>query len=155
MASEKEWESLKSAIRECYISEDKPLKTLIEFMESTHNFRARSVKSSLLVIRSKSDKRGSKSQYEHRLRKWGFRKNFTRDEWRAIHYRIDIRKRLGKDSDLYVGGTLISQRKLRKEISRNTCISTTFRSIKGISLYLMANEASSNLHLFSVKPSAA
>ncbi|KAI9671342.1 MAG: Ankyrin-2 [Alyxoria varia] len=112
MASEGEWETLKSTMHHHYLSEDKSLKVLMELMASSHEFHA------------------SKSQYERHFKKWGFRKNLKSSEWKAIHHKIDKRKREGKDSDLYVDGTMIKKQKVRKETSRNTCISTKYRSTK-------------------------
>jgi hypothetical protein len=40
MASEAAWESYKSTIQHLYLSEDKPLKSVIEIMATSHGFLA-------------------------------------------------------------------------------------------------------------------
>lgn len=65
----------------------------------------------------------SKSQYEDRFRKWGFRKNLKGAEWGVIRHHVSKRKREGKDSNLYVDGILVPAKKVRKETSRNTFVS--------------------------------
>lgn len=61
----------------------------------------------------------SKSQYENRFKKWGFRKHRKGREWKDAYHRIEKRKRDGKDSSLYVDGVLIPKKKFRKEASRH------------------------------------
>ncbi|KAH7190121.1 hypothetical protein DER44DRAFT_851925 [Fusarium oxysporum] len=61
----------------------------------------------------------NKSQYEYRFKKWGFWKNQTHENWQIISWKINKRKKDGKNSDVYCGEELISVKRLRKEISRH------------------------------------
>ena len=66
----------------------------------------------------------SKAQYEGRLKKWGFRKNKTKEDWKTIRREIEKRNRQRKASDVYFCGKLISAKKVRKETSRYGPMST-------------------------------
>ncbi|WKT53639.1 Clr5 domain [Fusarium oxysporum f. sp. vasinfectum] len=99
-----EWDRWKDVIHALYILEDRPLKGprgVIKCMEEQHDFRA------------------TKSQYEYRFKKWGFWKNLTHGNWQIISWKINKRKKDGKNSDVYCGEELISVKRLRKEISRH------------------------------------
>jgi len=52
------------------------------------------------------------------LNKWGFRKNSTKEDWEFIAHRMKRRKLQGKQSEVYINGSLASIRKVKKEISR-------------------------------------
>jgi hypothetical protein len=41
-------------------------------------------------------------------------------EWGAINHHVSKRKRDGKESDLYIHGALVPQKKVRKETSQNS-----------------------------------
>jgi hypothetical protein len=60
----------------------------------------------------------SKSQYETRLKNWGFQKNATSDHWRLINNVIEMRELLGKDSEVFLRGKLVKKEKLKKERKR-------------------------------------
>jgi hypothetical protein len=60
----------------------------------------------------------SKAQYELHFKKWGFRKYRSADEWKRVAHKIAQRKRVDKDSEVYLNGILINQKKLRKETLR-------------------------------------
>jgi hypothetical protein len=59
-----------------------------------------------------------KGQYEKRFKDWSFQKKRTKEDWQVIGWKVDKRKRAGKESNVYVGGTLMPAKRLRKEISR-------------------------------------
>jgi hypothetical protein len=60
----------------------------------------------------------SKAQYELHFKKWEFRKNRTKDDWRIVAQKIGKRKREHKESEVYIDGNLIETKKVRKAISR-------------------------------------
>ena len=59
------------------------------------------------------------------------RKNLKNHEWKAVHHHTSKRKLDGKESDLYVDGILITNKKVRKETSRNSFTSTFDRIAQG------------------------
>lgn len=59
-----------------------------------------------------------KAQYEKQFKDWGFKKNRTKRDWEIINRKIQLRKRTGKDSDVYLHGQLMPLEKLRKETAR-------------------------------------
>ena len=61
----------------------------------------------------------SKSQYYLQFKKWNLRKNLNENEWRFIHYRLEKRKRQGKESEVSFNNTLVPVKKVKKEISRH------------------------------------
>jgi hypothetical protein len=60
----------------------------------------------------------SKAQYERQFKKWNFRKNLKQDEWKFIARKVAKRRLDAKETDLYINGVLIPQRKVEKEILR-------------------------------------
>ncbi|KAF2799217.1 hypothetical protein K505DRAFT_221623, partial [Melanomma pulvis-pyrius CBS 109.77] len=97
------WESQKSNIRHLYLVENKPLEGengVIDTMGMNHDFSA------------------SKAQYETRLKKWGFRKYATKDEWCTIDHILDMREDKGKPSEVHLHGELLTDEKIRKERRR-------------------------------------
>jgi hypothetical protein len=61
----------------------------------------------------------SKAQYEKKLRDWGFRRNRSSDAWRIAGEKIDLRKRFGKRSSVYLHGQLVPARRVSREVSRH------------------------------------
>jgi hypothetical protein len=59
-----------------------------------------------------------KAQYEKQFKDWGFKKNRTKRDWEIMNRKIQLRKRTGKDSDVYLHGQLMPLEKLRKETAR-------------------------------------
>ena len=96
------WEDHKNIIKYLYIDLDKKLQGtdgVIETLVAEHGFSA------------------SKSQYETRFKKWGFRKNRDRQQWRDILERAgQATKR--KAEDVYDGNELITASQIRKVKSR-------------------------------------
>lgn len=60
----------------------------------------------------------SKAQYLRQLKKWGFEKNSSSDQWKKVAMVVRKRKSRGKDSEVFIKDDRISDQKLRKEISR-------------------------------------
>ena len=67
--------------------------------------------------------RGSQSQYETQIKKWNFKKRAKREDWKILNYKIGKRKQQGKDTILYSEGSLMSQLKSQKELSRQGYLS--------------------------------
>jgi hypothetical protein len=59
-----------------------------------------------------------KAQYEKQFKEWGFQKKKTKEDWKIMSQKIELRKRTAKESDIYLDGQLVPKKKLRKEISR-------------------------------------
>lgn len=91
-------------------------------MEKTHGFRARCANHRLLIIGliSFANRYNSKSQYIRRFEQWGFKKNFTDEEWKFIARQSQKRTLEGKDSDVYRDNRLVPRKKVKKEILRHT-----------------------------------
>jgi len=60
----------------------------------------------------------SKPQYEKFFRKWNFRKNLPKEGWIAIAQTLNKRQQDGLQSEVYIFSKLMSEKKIRKEISR-------------------------------------
>jgi len=73
----------------------------------------------LLIFETLSDEVNSKAQYVRQLKKWGFSKSLSEQSWKNIDGRIRKRELEGKESEIYINGTLIPSKKLKKEISRH------------------------------------
>jgi hypothetical protein len=59
-----------------------------------------------------------KAQYERQFKKWGFQKNKKHDIWEAIAIKVTKRKRVNKESEVRIGGDVVSVKKLKRELSR-------------------------------------
>ena len=59
-----------------------------------------------------------KAQYEKHFKLWGFRKNKTKDVWETIALKVTKRKRENRESEIIIGGEVISTKKFKKEMSR-------------------------------------
>jgi hypothetical protein len=59
-----------------------------------------------------------KAQYEKQFKDWGFQKNRINQDWKDIDQKIGARKRMAKESNIYLDGQLVPTKKLQKEISR-------------------------------------
>ena len=125
-----EWDAQKSTIQKLYISEDRSLEAVKEIMASSHHFCARYYMSWRRPKWTIADV-SSKSQYERHFKQWKMRKNLKSHEWKAVHHHTSKRKHSGKESDLYVDGVLIPNKKVRKETLRNSFTSTFERVAQG------------------------
>ena len=72
------------------------------------------------MTRLRFDRR--KAQFERRCKLWGFRKNITKDDWRAIASSIFERRTKGKKSWLYLYDKWIPEKKVEKELARYQCL---------------------------------
>ena len=62
----------------------------------------------------------SKAQYIRQFgkEKWDFKKNFRKEEWKAVSQEVSKRKFRDKDSEVWLKDSLVPSKRLRKEISR-------------------------------------
>ncbi|KAJ3551318.1 hypothetical protein NPX13_g11390 [Xylaria arbuscula] len=65
-----------------------------------------------------------KHQYEYHLKKWGIKKNLSRDVWRYIRHQVRKRKMLGKRTEITQFGMQLQPDKVHKELQRYTLIPT-------------------------------
>jgi hypothetical protein len=61
----------------------------------------------------------SKTQYEEKLRHWGFAKNSRSSDWKIVHHKIQKRKKQDKPSVVYRRGRRVEAKKLNKESRHN------------------------------------
>ncbi|KAL2036493.1 hypothetical protein N7G274_010759 [Stereocaulon virgatum] len=95
-----EWNLHKATIQSLYVTENKTLGQMMEYVASQSGFRP------------------SKAQYIRQLKKWGFEKNSSADQWKQVAKVVRKRKHEGKDSEVFIRNDRVSTPKLRKEISR-------------------------------------
>lgn len=65
-----------------------------------------------------SDGDASKAQYIRQFKKWKFEKNLRGDQWKRIAKVVRNRRSYGKDSEIVIRDGRVSDRRLRKEMSR-------------------------------------
>ncbi|KAL4999875.1 ankyrin [Aspergillus recurvatus] len=97
------WQTCKPEIKRLYIDENLTLSQVTEYIESKYGFRG-SVR---------------KTQYEKRLRKWGFCKNLkvSHADWKFIGWRIHERKLAGKkSSEVYKHGRQVPPGTVRSAV---------------------------------------
>ncbi|KAH8753211.1 hypothetical protein BGZ57DRAFT_965322 [Hyaloscypha finlandica] len=98
-----DWERLKHVLCALYIGKGHTLEGpegVMKLMETQHGLKA------------------TKTQYEKQFKDWGFQKNRTKQDWKDIGQKIWARKRMAKESNIYLDGKLVPAKKVRKEISR-------------------------------------
>jgi hypothetical protein len=72
-----------------------------------------------LPVNWRADDIASKAQFERQFKKWKFRKYLNDKEWEYVQHRSVKRKRDdGKESEVHINGSLISAKKIKKEVSR-------------------------------------
>lgn len=59
-----------------------------------------------------------KAQYERYFREWDIRKNRAEDDYKVLGQKIEMRRKRGRESDVYRDGELMPRKRLQKEISR-------------------------------------
>ncbi|KFX95377.1 hypothetical protein O988_05813 [Pseudogymnoascus sp. VKM F-3808] len=103
------WDRFKNVIRGLYMIKGHKLEGpegVIKIMETQHGFKK------------------SKAQYEKQLKEWGFTKNRKKRDWQIMNRKIQRRERIGKGSDVYQDGRLMTAEKLQKETSRQGYMTT-------------------------------
>lgn len=59
------------------------------------------------------------SQYETRFKKWGFRKNLAKDDWRIVGYKTLKRARVeGKETEMLLDNRVFNQKKFKRQSTR-------------------------------------
>lgn len=127
MPSQSEWESQKNVIRDLYLDQNFTLKALQERMHSIGYIATYVTKTPVVEHRRTDQLSLSKSQYETRLKAWGFSKNDSNIPaviWKHVGYKIAKRKRDDEDSAVFIDGALIDQKRLKKETSRHSYSTT-------------------------------
>ncbi|KAH7126587.1 ankyrin repeat-containing domain protein [Dendryphion nanum] len=97
------WESHKEDIRRLFLVEKLPIKGdagIRQKMAQLHGFFA------------------TESQYETRLKNWGFQKNATSREWQELDRCLQSREAAGKETDVYLYEEIVTSEKLRKQRMR-------------------------------------
>ncbi|KAH7082662.1 hypothetical protein BKA63DRAFT_136118 [Paraphoma chrysanthemicola] len=95
--SETLWEHHRPTIERLYLKESKRLNAIDAYMRRHHKFIA------------------SKSQYEKNFKRWGWRKNLTAPEWRAIIRYIKERIICIDDVEVYFHGNVLSKERIERE----------------------------------------
>ena len=118
--SESEWDALKDTLAVLY--QKKSLKHIISHMGEHHGFHARcSSLSSRTIVAYRLN---SKAQYVRQFQRWAFQKYGKETDWKAIGRTIKKREATGKvNSQVFINGSLVPMKKLRKELSRH-CLPT-------------------------------
>ncbi|KUJ14548.1 ankyrin, partial [Mollisia scopiformis] len=93
-----EWEVQKKIIERLY--QNHTLSKVMSLMEEDHGFIAK------------------KAQYTRKFKQWNFSKYSTSDKWKFVARELEKRKRDGKESETYINGKLIPNKKIKKETSR-------------------------------------
>ncbi|KAG9237441.1 ankyrin repeat-containing domain protein [Amylocarpus encephaloides] len=98
--SEEDWDLHKTTLGDLYFGST--LKEMMQQMKRDHQFVA------------------SKNQFERKFKEWGFRKNFTKEELKAVLSKKHKRDREDKASQVSMNGMVIPEKRIRKEESRFT-----------------------------------
>ena len=116
---DEEWEERKELIRELYIDQNRSLQGdngVMQHLAQKSNFLARYWLDNEANEAYVADF-NSKSQYETRLKKWGFRKYRDKETWRGL-LEAPYQAFKTKAEDVYDGVELIPATKVRKAIAR-------------------------------------
>ncbi|KAL1622613.1 hypothetical protein SLS56_008660 [Neofusicoccum ribis] len=101
---EHDWEAVKPEIERLYMQANMSLRELMESLKTSRGLSA------------------TKAQYEAQFKKWNFRKNVLKGQaerqWKTVKWKVEKRKRDGKDSNVYVDGVLPPNKKVKKEMAR-------------------------------------
>ncbi|KAI1117737.1 Clr5 domain-containing protein [Nemania sp. NC0429] len=99
-----DWERHKATILNLYLLENAPVHRVVSYMRDNYNF----VK--------------TKAQYEYQFKKWGAKKNATKETWQGVAHQIN--KRRGKHSETTLVGMPVSAEKTRRMMQRYASIPT-------------------------------
>ncbi|KAI9745022.1 MAG: hypothetical protein M1818_001300 [Claussenomyces sp. TS43310] len=95
-----EWDAQRARIESLRLRPDLTLQDIIKSMEELHGFQA------------------SKAQYIRKLNQWGLSKNSTSEAWQFISHQVRKRELEGKESETFINGKMILNKKVKREISR-------------------------------------
>ena len=113
-----DWDKHKAYLHDLYITRDKTLSQVIHQAETEQEFRPRCVNLGSLTKLDHPNRNASKAQYIRQFKKWKFEKNLRGDQWKTIAQVVRNRKAYGKDSEIVAKDVRVSDRRLRKEMSR-------------------------------------
>ena len=113
-----DWDKHKAYLHDLYITRDKTLSQVIQQAETEKGFRPRCVNLRSLTKVDHPNRDASKAQYIRQFKKWRFEKNLRSDQWKKIAKVVRNRKAYGKDSEILIKDGRVSDRRLRKEMSR-------------------------------------
>ncbi|KAK0733230.1 ankyrin repeat-containing domain protein [Lasiosphaeria miniovina] len=100
-----DWDAHRADIERLYIAEGKCLTEVMDIMKRDREFLA------------------SKPSYERKMRAWGLQKNtMGKQTWDVVAYKVEKRKKLGKESSVYEKGVRLAAEKLQREIPRHTAL---------------------------------
>ncbi|OBT56680.1 hypothetical protein VE04_03557 [Pseudogymnoascus sp. 24MN13] len=103
-------------------------KNIIRGLYKTKGHKLEGPEGVIKIMRTQHGFKKTKAQYEKQLKDWGFKKNRTKRDWEIMGRKIQLRKRTGKESDVYLDGKLMPLEKLRKEIARQAYVTTVERN---------------------------
>ena len=112
------WDKHKAYLHDLYITRDKTLSQVLQQAKDERGFQPRCVNVIPSAILDHSDEDASKAQYIRQFKKWRFEKNLRAVQWKKIAKVVRDRKTYGKDSEILINDGRISNRRLRKEMSR-------------------------------------
>ena len=113
-----DWSKYKAYLHDLYIAQDRTLSQVIQQAENELGFRSRCVKCRDVHDPDHSDCDASQVQYIRQFKKWKFEKNLRGDQWKRIAKIVRNRKSFGKDGEILIKNGRVTDRRLRKEMSR-------------------------------------
>ncbi|KAK3384028.1 ankyrin repeat-containing domain protein [Lasiosphaeria ovina] len=119
-----DWDAHRADIERLYIAEGKCLTEVMDIMKRDRGFLARlGLSNSSHTDVFNISNLCSKPSYERKMRAWGLQKNtMGKQTWDVVAYKVNKRKRLGKESTVYEKGVRLSAEKLQREIPRHTSL---------------------------------
>jgi hypothetical protein len=119
-----DWEPHIEVLRDLYLRRDKPLNYVMTVMKEKYNFIARYVRPSAVLSQPKLNRiiANSKAQYEQQFKIWDFRKNLSRGDWHFVGHRLTKREGEGRKSKVYFNGNPLSDKKVKREVSRHVSL---------------------------------
>jgi hypothetical protein len=107
------WEQYKPLLQFFFIDQNRTLKEVRDVMAKSCGFDRKCV--TFLRLNEKPSRLtySRAHEYELRFKNWGFRKNFSGEEWREAKSLMDKRKLNGKSSTIMSGGRIIKRAQKR------------------------------------------
>lgn len=122
MHTSQEWEDQRSEITRLYLTENRPLKDIVEIMEREFSFCATCVAAQLkgYAAQCLSNNGCSERQYKTRISQWALEKNVKFDEMKAIVRKYQERKvQEGKDTLFRVRKRPVDPKKISRFIKKH------------------------------------
>ncbi len=128
--ADREWEPYKAEMKSLFLTQGMTRKQVMTYMKEKHGFDKTLVPSYLPVstppVANGSD--ASIAQYNGQFGKdkWCFLKNSKEEHWGFVDRRLRKRKLAGLESEVYIHGKLVPEKKLRKDIARHVPLTATY-----------------------------